>query len=658
MENRSISKRAIKISAVVLAVSIAVGFILTSIYLGWALRTRPRLDTDRLSSLNHSVTFVCSEGQSITGESIGIGRVPVSLEQVSPYFLDALIVKEDKNFYKHKGVDFRRIVGASVDNIRARTFKEGASTLSQQLIKNTHLSPQKTFTRKIQELSLARKLEREFSKQQILQMYINAIYFGEGSYGIEAAALSYFGKNASCLTLVEAASLASIIRAPNALSPRRCLEVNKRETKFVLTQMFLADKICFTKYQYAKSQDVITKSLQHSPHRSYLLSALNEASKKLGVSQAKLLKQNYKIYTNLCRQTQLLSHNALLKDSFQVKVNATNGDTADALVGVICNHTGRVKAFASKSKYNLTNMRRSPASTIKPVLVYAPAIEHGIISPASTILDQHTNFNGYAPTNFRGTQEGYVSVRHSIKRSLNIPAVKTLNYLGVENAYYYATQINIHLDENDKSLALSLGGLTRGITPLQLANAYVPFANGGTFIEAHFVNKITSGETNNKPRRNFNNNSKYNNHKILYEANPSAKKIYSDCTAYLMTDILRETAQSGTARRLANLNFDVAAKTGTAGTRTFNTDIWNVSYTSADTIVVWLGNASGSEANNLPVRTGGGGIPTFIARYILANKASKSGTASKNITTEKNAALSPPTPPPPFVRPTSVIELE
>ena len=512
----------------------------------------------------------------------------IKLNTLNDYTLQAFISIEDKDFYSHSGVNYKRMVKAMIKNIISFKIKEGASTISQQLIKNTHLTNEKTFTRKINEVFLTKKLEKTLTKNEILEHYLNIIYFGDNCYGIENASLHYFSKNAKDLTLAESATLAGLIKAPNTYSPTKNIEKTIQRRNIVLTQMLQDNKISFDDYTTSCSEKLTTKitPLQQNNFNSYYAACIDEASNILNMPAKQISIAEYKIYSNMDidKQTQL-------EKSLQTY------DTDSDYSGISLNPvSGNIEAYYAKSNIKMYNTKRQPGSAIKPIVVYGPAINENIISPITQINDEEININGYSPNNIGNNYHGYISVRDCVSKSLNIPAVKVLSYVGINKAKNYATKSGITFEQNDNSLSIALGGMTYGTTLKELTNAYTIFANNGKFIEAKFINYITNKDG-----------------KIIYRNKQQPLSVIREDTAYLMTDILKTSAKSGTGRKMGSLNFDVATKTGTVG-KTTNTDAWNISYTTNDIVGIWIGNA-----DNSPINTVGGAIPTDIAKLYFEN---------------------------------------
>ena len=514
-----------------------------------------------------------AENQKI---SSGVGfstRETVKIERLSKATKNAFLCVEDKRFYSHSGFDYRRIAKAVLNNLKAGSFKEGASTISQQLVKNTHLSLEKTFNRKLKEVKLTMALERKFSKDEILEMYLNTIYFGHSCYGVECAADFYFGKEAENLTVAEAATLAGLVRSPNNYSPFKNAEKCLARRKTVLSLMLSQNAIGKEEYETALNEPLPAAPTERGNGLSYLHFALDELE-ELFQKKGLPLGGKIEIYTHV---------NLALQEKAQALAKSCKSGVT---LAVLDNEKRGYKAFYS----TVGDLRRLPASTIKPLLVYAPAFETGVLSPATPILDEAVNYGGYQPKNYDGNHRGYVSAREAISESLNIPAVKTLDAVGVNNASEYLRKMSLPIAEEDKTLALALGGMKNGFTFSELLSAYSTFPCDGKFQKGSFLRKVTA------------------NGKTVYETKREERAVFSPETAYLVTDTLKTSVRTGTAKKMRSLPFSVAAKTGTAGTKNGNTDAYAFSYTPLNTVGVWLGNA-----DNSPIKSTGGGEPAEIS---------------------------------------------
>ena len=537
----------------------------------------------------------------------------ISIKKLSSHTKNAFICAEDKRFYNHSGIDYIRIGGALLSNLKTKSFSQGASTISQQLIKNTHLSNEKTIKRKLKEMKLTKALEKEFSKDEILELYLNNIYFGNGCYGIENASLHYFGKSASKLTLAESALLAGTINAPSVYDVENNSEKAIERRNLILSLMKKYGKISKDEYYAAKS-DELTLNLTKLSGNNYLFNKIiEEACLVLKTSENQLKNQNYKIFTEI-------NLNLQNKISNIIKTNYSSLDDNISVATIVINNKTNQVVSVTGNK-NTLDSKKQPGSAIKPILVYAPAIENKNIFPATKILDDKINISGYTPQNADKQHHGYVSVRECIKNSYNIPAVKILQETGIETSKNFAKKLGINFSDSDNNLALALGGFSHGTTLKSLADSYSSFANSGNFEKSKYIKKITSNKT------------------TLYSKQNHKTKAMSDSTAYLITDMLIDTAKSGTAKRLKNFSYEIASKTGTVGKDNSqkNTDAFNVSYTTNHTIISYFGGTNMNETIN------GSTYPTMLTKNILENLYASSTpqnfTKPKSVTT-KNLSIS------------------
>ena len=509
----------------------------------------------------------------------------VTLDQIPDITKTCFLSIEDKDFYYHNGLNYKRMIGAMIKNIKNFRFVEGASTISQQLIKNTHLTNEKTMARKINEIKLTLQLEKELPKDKILEIYLNVIYFGDNCYGIQNASKHYFSKSVSKLSIDESAILAGMIKSPNKYHPIKNYQECIGRRNLVLAELFKDNKINKEELeQYSNKLTTILVSTPTKTLNTYEQSAILEAEKILNMPEKQIAIGGYKIFTYQNKEKQ---------DSLE-NVTDYNIDEDFAMISINAKNA-TIEAYVEKSNISLINIKRQPASAIKPILVYAPALNENIISPMTQILDENVSINGYEPKNIGGKEHGYIDVRYALSQSLNIPAVKILSYIGLQKAKWYLNEQNITFDINDNSLALALGGMTYGISLKELTNCYQTFANNGYFSEAKFIHYIVD-----------------KNGKVIYKHSPSRKNIYREDTAYLITDMLHETAKKCTAKKLNDLDFYVASKTGTSSLSSKNIDAYNISYTSEDVVGCWIGNI-----DNSPTKIVGGGQPTsFVKEYL------------------------------------------
>ena len=560
-------KRVLKITGVAAAL-FAVLFLALALYF-LIVTADVRLDRTRLTMPTANITLYDAFGEEMPAAAAGnsLSRLPAHVGQ-------AFVAVEDKRFYKHHGVDVRRMAGALLHNIGSFSFREGASTISQQLIKNTHLSSEKTIARKLREIRLAARLEKAYSKEEILALYLNSIYFGHSAFGIGNAAHFYFGKEASELTVAESAMLAAVVRSPNRYSPFRDAESCRARRDLVLRLMLDQGYLTREEYERATAEPLPDAPFEVQAQNAYLrlvwdeLDALFPEAEKYGT-------WNVETY---------------YRPDLQEELQKTDCG-CDFCALIRDNHEDAIVALAATAGIPL----RSPASTIKPLLVYAPALEEGLISPASPVLDAKTDFGGYAPDDYGGASGGYMSVRHALAHSVNIPAVRILNELGVVCGTSYLNRLGIPVDEDDASLALALGGMRTGVRLTQLADGYSVFADGGKYSPSATIRRITREDGS-----------------AVYERRQTARNVFSEDVCWLMNDMLQTAVKEGTAKRLRALPFPVCAKTGTAGTEAGNTDAYCISYTADHVAAVWVGNA-----DNAPTDITGGGLPANEVLRIL-----------------------------------------
>ncbi len=531
------------------------------------------LDAEKLTLETVGPTILDGEGQPIEAAAL---EKDIPFEEFPPYLPKAFVAVEDRRFYTHSGFDPRGIARAVLKNLRSFSFREGASTISQQLIKNTHLTGEKTLSRKLKEFKLTRVLEKRYSKDEIMELYLNSIYFGHSAFGIGNAASFYFGKKTSDLTVGESAMLAALVRSPNRYSPfidaEKCLARRDLVLSLMKEQGFLDEKA----YDEAKAE-ALPLSPAKSPDRIRYLDLVYKELEDIFPDAETSSLSGLRIYTAFDPELQKILSSFEAEHDLAIFVRSTKGNA--------------VKAFHATAGM----LRRLPASTIKPLLVYGPAIEEGLISPATPVLDERTDFSGYYPDDAGGATGEYMSVRYALAHSVNIPAVKILNSMGIERGAEYLERMGMHVPKEDLSLALALGGMREGFTLKELSDGYATFAKGGCFAPSKAILSI-------RDKRG----------RTLYESPSYEQKIFSEGTSFLMQDMLSTAAKEGTAKRLSGLPFFVAAKTGTAEGAKGNTDAYTMAFTSEDVVGVWAGNK-----DNSPIPSSGGGLPANLAKKVL-----------------------------------------
>ncbi|MEL5938994.1 PBP1A family penicillin-binding protein, partial [Tetragenococcus halophilus] len=526
----------------------------------------------------------------------------IGVEDMSPYVVDAVVSTEDRNFYQHRGFDIKGIARAGLRMvIRRNASGGGGSTITQQLAKNAYLSLDQTFNRKAKELFLAIEIEKNYSKDEIMSMYLNNSYFGNGVWGVQDAARKYFGVDAADLTLGESATIAGMLKGPSLYNPIDHPEnaINRRDT--ILQVMVDNNKI--SKEEAQQEEQVAISDLVNDTYQQedegyqypyYFDAVIEEAEEKYDIKADDLMNRGYKIYTDLDTNFQngmqevydngnnfpADAEDGTMVQSASVAVDPNTGGI-QAMVGRRGEHTFRGFNFA-------TDMKRSPGSTIKPLSVYTPALEAGYM-PDSTLKDEPQDY--YDAKNFNGEHEGDVPMYEAVARSLNLPAVWMLHELGINKGYNKTKEFGLELTDSDKYYGLALGGLEYGTSPIQMAGAYGSFANGGTLYTPHLITKIVDA----------------NGAVIVDNTKPKGEKIISKETSNEMTSMLLGTFSNGTASSANPYGYTVAGKTGTTETDydpDQNKDQWIVGYTPDTVISTWLGFEETDEEHNFSGTSG------------------------------------------------------
>ena len=549
-------------------------------------------------------TSIIYDGQSdVVTRLHGVqDRTWVSISELQPSTVYAFISAEDARFFEHEGVDVIRIAGAIVADIKAGSYVQGASTISQQLIKLSHLTSEKTISRKAEEAALAYEMERQYSKEDILEMYLNYVYFGGGYYGIEAAAEGYFGVHASDLTLDQSAMLAGILKSPSGYAPHinYAASINRRNNilRLMRDYGYITDD---EKKQASARRPTILHDKREEYSGYYTDAVTKSAAALMGITVDELIRGGYSIYSAMDSDIQHYCEEMFKKGEL------FPAEDSEAAIVVLEPSTGMVVAMVGGRSYTggisfnrATDIRRQPGSVIKPVIAYAPAFEYLNYTAADMILDEETTFADYTPSNYGNKYYGWVTVREAVTKSLNVPAVKTLSAVGVYRAKDFAKRCGIEFDDKDDSLALALGGFTYGVSPLQIAGAYSCFASGGIYNTPTLIKKITD-----------------RNGLTVYEYRQDSRRVMSEANAYILTSMLKSVVTEGTGHRLNTLDIPIAGKTGTVGLANGNRDAWMAGYTPEYTAVVWQGYDS-DRLGLLPSSATGGTYPALML-YELFN---------------------------------------
>lgn len=513
-------------------------------------------------------------------------REPVPLSQIPQVVRDAVIAVEDARFYSHRGVDPRAIARAIYADIRGGRYAEGGSTITQQLARNALLNQKKLMTRKVREAFYAFAIERKYSKDQILEFYLNEIYFGRGAYGIQLASQIYFGKEAKDLTLVEAATLAGIIRSPGLYDPYTKPEAALARRNTVLAQMVKYGYLTPETAEAAKLKPLGVVPLKPRIRRAAFFMDYIERQLSDRFSPEELETAGLRIYTTLDNDVQEAAE-YMVTQMREGKPDASGVVQPQVAVVALDPATGYIKAMVGGRDFGNTQLNRAeralrqPASAIKP-FVYTTAIDSREYTPSTILVDEPVKFPNadgttYSPQNNDGKFRGPITLQEALEQSVNIIAIKLVDALGPSKVASYGRKMGLadlvlSGRQNDLNLAsLALGGLTRGVTPLELAAAYTPLANRGVKVEPLAIIKVTDSFGN-----------------LLLERRPSRRVVLSEATAYVMTNMLRRVVANGTGRAAYIGEYHpVAGKTGTA---TKNVNAWFVGYTPNLLATVWIGH--------------------------------------------------------------------
>ncbi len=576
-------KKALYIGGPILA------FLILTPIITYAILARDISDPERLMNRNNTGIQLLDKNEEVffsSGTSRTLKRLPLS--EISDFAEKAVVSSEDKNFYEHEGISPLSMVAALVANITNQDLTAyGGSTITQQLVKNTLLSNEKSFFRKYQEAAMAVAIDRQYTKDEILDMYLNSVYYGEGAFGIDEAAKAYFNKSANELDLAESSMLIGILPAPSAFSPITGDVVKAKKQQAQVLERMLEDG----KITAAEKKEALAKELAYVPADPNAINVashftemiIDELDERYGEETVK--RSGYRIKTTLDLKWQKQAEE-IVKDRIAI---STPGGGRNAALVAIDPDSGSVRALVGSSDYNnptfgKVNMAinsRQPGSSFKPIY-YAEAIDEKIITAATVLHDKPTDFGGWKPNNYDFKFRGDITARNALAQSLNIPAGEVMQKLGVSAAVEKAQEMGLSTikTNNDYGLPIALGSAE--VKPLELTNAYAAFANGGLQHEKHLIESI---------------NNKYGE-KIFTHASKE-KQVQSQEASFIISDILSDnSARSPTfGSRLNIVNNKVAVKTGSTDD---NRDAWTVGYTPKVAVGVWVGN------NENEVMTAGG----------------------------------------------------
>ena len=548
-----------------------------------------------------------SHGRLITTLHSDQNRLPIDINKVPQNLQNAFIAAEDNRFYEHIGIDPIGIFRAIFANLTNRGIAQGGSTITQQLAKNAFLSQEQTLKRKIQEAMLALEIEHKYSKKEILEMYMNQIYFGQGAYGIQTAAKTYFNKDVNELTLTQCAMLAGLPKSPNYYSPFNNLNEAKKRKNVVLDQMVRYGYVSAAEAEDAKNQDLgLSKSHQSKEadeYASFIDYVSQQVAKKYGDDA--LYKEGLKIYTTMDVDKQHAAVRAMrnLPNNYTDENGLTQPQAAIVSIDPKTGHILAMVGGRGQDSFNRASMAvRQPGSAFKP-FVYLTALQHDM-TPDTTMNDQPVTYGSWSPKNAGGSYSGTMTLSDALAHSVNTIAVQLADQVGTKNIIANAKKMGITtLDAKDDNLAMALGGLTKGVTPLEMASAYGTFANKGVHVKPTAIVKILD--------RNGN---------VLEDASTLEKeetktRVMSEREAYEMTTMLEGVIDHGTGTAAA-IGRPAAGKTGTTDD---NKDAWFVGYTPDIVTAVWIGDDTGSHSLG---EIYGGTIPAEIWKDYMSSATS------------------------------------
>lgn len=643
-DNKPKKPRAFKVDnwpraiAMALGGAAALGLVCLLALFIYAARDLPSFDAGQISGAKTTLIYD-QDDQLVSGLHAGQNRTEVGLDKVPKDLINAFVATEDRNFYKHHGVNFRGIARAVYRNLTSGDLKgEGASSITQQLARNAYLSLETTWERKAKEILIALRLESVYSKDEIMNAYLNIIPFGSGAYGVQAAANTYFGKDVSQLNLAECSLLAGLPQGPSYYDPYQHLDRAKARQRDVLNNMVLAGYIdqSTADAAFEAKLNFINGGIGNKQYGYYVDAVIEEAIYILSAqktypdtddAEAAIYRAGLKIYTGLDAELQKYSEVTYANPARFLKQTSPSGQAVQSAMAVVEAQNGEVKSIMGGRTYQAQRQfnraisaYRQPGSAIKPLTVYGPALEAGLM-PFNTLDDAPISYKSggtvWSPKNYDGRFRGIITMRAAVQDSVNTYAVQTLDKVGIRAAFDFGRSLGLPLLDtpgtNDLSLApLSLGGLTQGVTPVQMAAAYAAYANGGVYNDPHFIRRIVDARG-----------------AEIYSYKPNSKRVMTEQTAWLMTSMMRTVVTSGTGTRGQVPGVYTVGKTGTTDDYR---DSWFCGFTPTYACAVWQGFDQKDTLRNNPPQypsetAFGGDIPARLFSSILtkAHQNSKPG---------------------------------
>ena len=546
-----------------------------------AIRGLPNSEAVRSVGMMRATTLVDIKGRhafSIFQEQ----RLHVPLSKMSPHLIQAILVAEDRRFYAHGGFDVIRVAGAGLNNVVAGRAEQGGSTITQQLARLAFLTPDKTFRRKLQEVVVAIRLERAFSKDEVLELYLNKAYFGDGLYGVEAASLGYLGKHAQDLDVADAALIAGLVKSPSAYAPTASPQRAQARRNLVLRMMHDEAVIDRDTYDVARRTDVVVNDAlrREEAYGQYFKEEVRQQLVAL-FGWERVSTEGMRVETTIDLDMQKAAEEEVTNAITEIEarqnpraVQRAASDPLQAALVALDPHTGEVRALVGgrafdKSRFNrATQARRQPGSAFKP-FVYATALEHGF-TPATILSGLSEPVS--TPAGAWVPEDGHVdddalTMRAALRLSSNRAAVRMIEDAGIPATVEYAERFGLPGMPQVPSLALGSGE----VTMLSLVSAYSAFANEGTIVEPSLIRRVTNAAG-----------------EVLYESHPSSRAAVSPVTAFLMTSMLQDVINAGTASGVRQLGFRLPAA-GKTGTTNEYRDAWFVGYTPKLVTGVWVG---------------------------------------------------------------------
>ncbi|MGE5554164.1 MAG: penicillin-binding protein 1A [Betaproteobacteria bacterium] len=577
--------------SILVAVAVFVGLVLLGSGVGilaGLLHTAPRLSDVQFNPKQATVLY--GARNEVIGRLYIENRTPVSLDRIPNQLKNAVLAVEDDHFYEHHGVRISALIRALLVDLVAGRKVQGGSTITQQLARNAFLSQEKTITRKINEIIWAIQIERRYTKDEILETYLNEIYLGHGAYGVEAASQLYFGKHVEDLTLPEAALIAGLLRGPEYYSPYVNPKAALERRNVALDRMAQVGYLTPAEAQAAKAAPIKTVGLKLSRTKApyfvdYVTQYLLDRYGATAVYSGGL-----KVYTSLDLKVQAAAEQALGRIP-TAKKDKNGLHQPQVAILAMDPRTGHIMAMVGgrgEDKYNrATQAYRQPGSAIKP-FIYTAAIDRGF-TPISVVDDAPVEYpqpNGstWVPQNYDKKFRGPTTLRRAVEESINIVAIKVLDQVGIGTTIDYARKMGITslVEEgavNDRNLSLALGGITKGVTLMQMVTAYSVLANQGVRVDPIAVLRVEDKDG-----------------RVLEENTAQKQIVLADSTAYVVTDMLRGVIERGTGRA-ANIGRPAAGKTGTTSDYT---NAWFVGFTPELVAAVWIGNDVQKEPLAIP----------------------------------------------------------